>query len=117
MAACVCVRLLYSLQRYHHDSEQLCLMWGEVESLLLESSAPARATAFHIMDAISEYHRERAGALRWEFVKVLRNHCADYRVMQHSLAVLVDDGAAVDPLGPAVVAVLLRWLVDSGAWA
>jgi hypothetical protein len=108
-------RLLHSLQRYSYDFEQLCLVWTEVESLRLEVSPVARTAAFAVMDAISQFHRDKLGALRWEFVRMLRGHDGDYKVMETSLSKLVDDGASIDPLGPAVVQVLLRWLQDSGA--
>ena len=110
-------RLLLSLQRYYYDTEQLCLVWSEVESLLLESNPGGRHAAFQVMNAIAEFHPEACAALRWEFVNALRGHQNDYKWMQQSLCVLINDGATIDPLGPAVIPVLLKWMQESGACA
>jgi hypothetical protein len=89
-------------------------VWSEIESLLLETSAAGRHAAFLVMNAITEYHADVSSSLRWEFVNVLRNHQMDYKDMQQSMSVLINDGASIDPLGPAVVPVLVRWMQESG---
>lgn len=66
-------QLLSSLQRYCYSHSQLCAVWGEVASLLVEPAAKARHSAYAVMDAINDTQPlAQIGTLRLEFLQTLR---------------------------------------------
>jgi hypothetical protein len=107
--------MLASLHRYHYDAEHASLVWTEVESLLLEATPAARSAVFDVMVALSRHEPSCLEALRSEFLSTLRRHSADYAAMQRALSVVIADGEVMEPYTQLVVALLLRWLQESGA--
>lgn len=68
-------RLVHSLQRFSYSNQQLCAVWGEVSSLLVEGSRAAREAAFTVMDTMNLSQPIRdVGTLRVEFLHALRSH-------------------------------------------